>query len=317
MMRVFFIGGGKRVSLAKRFIKKGYIVFSYEYDQCAPIQSVATIIKGRIWSKETEVIEDIIKCCNLLQIDLVIPLQNEASTICSKINQSDIPKTKIVTSSLETNAICFDKKKFESYCIETEREVYPFIDDKTNIVICKPRFGFGSRNIIVCSKEESLKYQNENYVIQKYVHPGQEVSVDCYFPRDKEKSFTLKEWLCCRWRTVVQGGEVSQSRVFNRKDARENKLFYKIKKITELLGCSLDINGPACFQYIVDKNDDFYIMEINARFGGGTILSIEARIDFVKLIEEEYFEKKSVDEMSSFTIKDNLIMTRYFEEVFI
>ncbi len=47
-MNVMFVGGGRRVSLAKRFIAAGFSIFAYETDKNCPISEVATIIEGNV-----------------------------------------------------------------------------------------------------------------------------------------------------------------------------------------------------------------------------------------------------------------------------
>lgn len=48
-------------------------------------------------------------------------------------------------------------------------------------------------------------------------------------------------------------------------------------------------------QFISDSSDKLWIMEVNARFGGGATLSIAAGFDMINLLEKEYYNFDQLD----------------------
>jgi carbamoyl-phosphate synthase large subunit len=54
-------------------------------------------------------------------------------------------------------------------------------------------------------------------------------------------------------------------------------------------GKLVGITGPCCIQFIKEDNTDkYWFIEINARFGGGTVLSINAGFNIIDLIYRDY-----------------------------
>ena len=71
--------------------------------------------------------------------------------------------------------------------------------------------------------------------------------------------------------------------------------------------------GPICFQFMLD-NGSPRIIEINSRFGGGCILSLEAGFPIIDLIKKDYFNLDF--DYIPLRCKKNLLMERYFREAF-
>ncbi|HPT76551.1 MAG TPA: carbamoyl phosphate synthase-like protein, partial [Defluviitaleaceae bacterium] len=73
--------------------------------------------------------------------------------------------------------------------------------------------------------------------------------------------------------------------------------------------------GPLTLQCIEDSKGEIYWIEINPRFGGGVPLSIEAGIDYGKMIKEWAEGKLVESQMGKF--KPNLLMLRYDDAIFL
>ena len=165
--------------------------------------------------------------------------------------------------------------------------------------IAKPRFGFSSKEIIFINDDSQLsEIDKTKFVIQKRLF-GKEYSSDAYF--DKFGNF-----IDCvvRERIRTSGGEVISSMTLY------NEEIYQACKI---IGERLKLEGPTCFQFIVE-NETPKIIEINSRFGGGCILSMESGLDMINLIKKDYFGFDFFYESLSW--KRNLLMERYFSETF-
>jgi carbamoyl-phosphate synthase large subunit len=290
-MNCLFLGAGNRVSMAERFIEEGFDVFSYEIDQQVPISNVANVVVGKLW-KDINIEIDIIETIKNKNIDIVIPFQDEATIICSKIkNKTDAI---IFTSDEKSALICYDKKKFEEYMECNFPMYYPsYIKDKECII--KPINGFNSRGI----RRTFDVTKTNTEIIQRYIE-GKEYSCDCYFFNGKFIDGVS------RIRLQTNGGEVSISKT------EYNK---KMLDICKEVGERLFFNGVICFQFRLEKHtNNLFMFEINARFGGGSILSIEAGLNFIKLIKKDYFDYKYYYNVGSW--KNNFLMKRASREFF-
>lgn len=295
-MKVMFIGGGRRVSLAKRFITSGFEVFAYETDTKCPISEVATVIAGKKWS-DPDVERHILKTLSSLSIDLAIPLQDHATVVLSRL--APVTAAHVPTASEHINNMCLNKRVFEEKL--KNFEFYPNVTDDCEKVIIKPTFGFSSKGITIIPRSE-LKNVNNDFVVQKFIESGFEISVDAYFNKKSQMIDAVP-----RRRLEIQGGEVSRSITLERNA-------FNVVEITKTIGEKFKLVGPTCSQYIIDNNQAF-IMEINARFGGGVILSLEAGFNIVDLIKKEYIDGIECVP-HNYPWKNNFAMVRYFQEHF-
>jgi carbamoyl-phosphate synthase large subunit len=308
-MNVLFVGGGRRTSLAKRFKQKECKVFAYELDCNAPILSEATIIPGLCWR---DCVEDLASCIREYNIDIVIPLQDKAVEVLANMKwyhglyfKPDIA-SKIVVSKIETAAACLNKKAFEEVMKRHMPECYPSlysnnttVEDSTPVVV-KPKEGYGSRGIKKCCFADARDSNDGNVVIQREIF-GSEYTVDAYFNRCGQMVGAVP-----RLRQYVAGGEIVDGVTCNDKG---------LINLTAEIGKYLEFRGPICVQFIKQNDLHPYIIEANARFGGGCILSLEAGFDMVQFLICEYCNNEAVFPVSSWKI--GVQMRRVFNEVFI
>jgi carbamoyl-phosphate synthase large subunit len=289
-MNILLIGAGRRVCFSRYFINDN--LFSYESTQIVPISKVASVIIGKRWS-DANIYDDIIEIYKSKKIDLVIPLMDAATTICSKIKK-DI---NCPTSSADVNEICLNKKLFEKFMVKNFPKFYPSFDDISEIV-AKPSHGFGSNGVRYFTNIKNYVL-NPDDIVQRKIE-GTEYSVDCYFDKESKMIDSVP-----RTRIRVAAGEVISSAT---KDVQI------LRSITKEIGENLRLIGPCCFQYMIDKNDNPFLFEINARFGGGCTLSIHAGFDIPNLIKRDYNGLSF--EYTPDKWKRNVIMERYNEDTF-
>ena len=294
-MKVLLIAAGRRVSLAQRFIQHGFEVYSYETEVECPIASIGTVIEGKRWA-DPDIRQHMLECIDHIKPDLVLPLSDHATPILSSI-----PYRGVVTASGRTNSICLDKKKFEKRL--ENQNFYPYVVEGSPVIV-KPIFGANSKGIQRMAYQDYMAHledYQDTHVAQRLVN-GFEISVDAYFNQYSKMIDAVP-----RKRVEVQGGEVSRSTTLPRDS-------YGVVEITKKVGEDIGLVGPVCAQYIIEGNTP-YIMEINARFGGGVILSLEAGFDQIQLLKEEWVDcKPCLPKLHDW--KANFSMTRYFQEYF-
>jgi len=221
-------------------------------------------------------------------VDAIISGPEEELLVLSKWRKSfEDEGIMILCPSYESIMTCYDKLKMNKFL----RKIFIPIPrlgsgDLYTRTITKPRFGRGGKGNI------------EHSIIQEYID-GIEYSVDVL--ADKEGN-TLN--IVPRIREKVVNGKSVVSKTTYDKD-----IIDYTKKIVK----RLKLFGPSCIQCI--KNDSgVYFIDINPRFGGGSILSIKADPtilpNLIRLIKGE-------KPIPNNTFKEGLTMLRYYKEVYI
>ena len=255
--RVLFVGGGRRVSLANEFMSAGAEIYGYENSVDVPLADVADEIVEGLDFDDPECAADISEFVARRKVTHIVPLMDEATVACG-----DLPKC--IGSPAAVAMLCHDKLHFRNWMLEHHADLYPTPSFMRYPKFAKPRFGHGSRGTKVLNRPETIE-MSASWVIQDYVE-GDEVSVDLFMAGG------VCRGAVARTRDRVEGGEVIESTVLN----AERAVFYCTDAAAV---CSdLGIVGPANVQFKGSK-----IIEVNARFGGGCLLSINAGLPLVKL----------------------------------
>ena len=207
-----------------------------------------------------------------------------------------------IVSRRKVLEICRDKllsyqflsKKFP-FAFTTE---YP---EKINTfpIIAKPRFGKGSSNIILIENELELEFimrKFENMIFQEYL-PGTEYTVDVLSDLTEKPIMAIP-----RIRIDTKAGISVKGKIV------QNSMIESLCKNTaETLG----IRGPSCIQLKESNNGELKIIEINPRFGGGTIFTTLAGANFPAMLLELVSNNNNlvIPEVTEITV------LRYFEEI--
>lgn len=308
-LNILFLGGGKRVSLAESFIlsgrKKGIEVniFSYEINNETPISFIGKIIIGKKWN-DSKILEHLEKVVNDEKIGLILPSVDKATITASNFKKYTKSKCFIPVPSPELCQIFFNKQRTYNWCLENGIPV-----PESNVkfpMIAKPIYGSASIGICKINNKDEFdifKINNKisEYNIQRFID-GIEYSVDVYVSLKSRKVIVAVP----RIRLEVTGGEATKS--ITKKDI---KLIELSKKVALISG----VSGPMVIQCIQDKNSkDFYLMEVNPRFGGAVLCSIAAGADFPGYIIDEIQDNN----LSQYNIdwEDNMLMVRRFAEFY-
>lgn len=190
----------------------------------------------------------------------------------------------VLAPYMETAAICFDK--FEMYKYLTEKNiktVKTYVDfDSFNAdyenescklpVFVKPRSGSGSVGARKVNSYEELKVlcnKKRNLIIQEFM-AGNDIDADVYVDTISHKPvsiFTKK-----KIESKIGGANKTIS-------FKDKKLFKLIEEIIS----QFKFNGPIDIDFFY-KDGDYYLSEINPRFGGAYLHAYGCGIDFIKLI---------------------------------
>ena len=133
-INILFLGGGRRVTLAERFIKSGFNlninvnIFSYEVDRYQPIALVGTVIKGLKWD-DKNLFEDLKKGIEKHSINLII--SNVDASLITHSKLKEIYNAASCISDIEIIRNCLSKDNFKNLCIKEKISHIPDWDNKT------------------------------------------------------------------------------------------------------------------------------------------------------------------------------------------
>lgn len=249
-------------------------------------------------------INEILKIIDIEQPDAILLSPNEEIISLSK-NKKNIEKKGpvLLCPDFESVDVCTDKLKTAIFFNELKIPAPKLYDSSFYKLPCiiKPKFGRGSRGIhIIKSKSEfDFFYKKAKApIIQEYIE-GNEYSIDIIADKNGNSlSIVPRLRLYTESGISLKGKTIYDKEIINycEKIVKELKLF-----------------GPSCIQCIRGK-DGLKFIEINNRFGGGSILSIKADPtilpNLIKLIKGEKPTRSK-------GFKEGLIMLRYYSEIFL
>ncbi len=303
-LNILFLGGSKRVSLAERFIRAGIKnnlrvkVFSYELDQKVPFSSIGEVIIGLKWN-DKKIYLDLKKLIISKNISIVIANVDMATIVLSKLKKK-FSNLNIISSDEKICQLLFDKMLTHTECKKLEIKSIPLSNNQFPMYI-KLRKGSASKNNFLIKNKASYNFFLKNnyekkYIKQKYIN-GIEYSVDAYVSKNKDFIGAVP-----RIRETIVNGESSKTVV-----VKDNEITNKTKEIVS----KLNLIGPLTIQFI-RKGNNLYFLEINPRFGGGVIASIEAGFDIPDIMIKDYLNLRLI-KLKKYK---ELIMTRSYRDTF-
>lgn len=257
-------------------------------------------------------INTILNICKKEKIDALVSLIDpELSLISKNINLfKEIGVTPII-SDYDKIETCFDKYKMyeflKKYDFKTPRSYInkkSFFEDLdkgeiTFPVFVKPVKGSASININKVNNVEELNAiweQTDDLLIQEFME-GQEYGADVYIDLITKKIvaiFTKKK-------IKMRAGETDKA-----VSVKNESLFQLIKEFVEKAGFKgiIDID-------IFEKNGDYYISEVNPRFGGGYPHAYECGVNVPKMIINNIRGQINKEEIGNY--EENVYMMKYNE----
>ena len=259
-------------------------------------------------------LDTILDICRKEKIDAVLPLQeDELSLIASHRKLFEDAGITPIVSNAEAVNLCRDKYAFYKYlqshnlptltsCDSFEAFMKESEAGNMNLpVFMKPMRGCGSIGIQKVEHLDLLqvlcKYQDrmeDSYIIQNYAD-GEEFGADIYVDllSGKPVSVFVKKKLRMR------AGETEKSVSY-----RDEELFKLIEKTIE----PLKLAGPIDMD-IFRIDGQYYISEINPRFGGGYPHAHNCGMDFPHLIAENISDR--TNERSIGNYEEGICMLKY------
>lgn len=235
---------------------------------------------------DPQYIDIILDICKKEKIDAVLSLIDpELSLLASNKPKFEQIGVTVVGSSYELNEMALDKIQMFNWlslhgyrCAKSYDDKKIFYEDLDKGIISFPVFVKpikGSASIAISKVEdketlELLFSKNNGLMIQEFLN-GQEIGADVYIDMisgEVVSIFTKKKLL-------MRAGETDKAVSF-----KDEKLFDLIEKFVKESGWSGQIDID-----IFDVHGEYYISEVNPRFGGGYPHAFECGCNHMKLIE--------------------------------
>jgi carbamoyl-phosphate synthase large subunit len=279
---------GRRTQLLKYFKKELNGIGNLVATDCSNLApalyiSDAYYIVPRI--DDPSYIDSIVDICKREKITAILSLIDPELSLLAKYAEEfkEIGVTTIV-SPYEVCELWLDKYATATFCQENEfkfpktyKNFSDFENDLENKeidfpVFIKPQKGSASLNINKARNMEQAKVifeSSEDMIIQEFLD-GQELGIDVYVDMISKEvvSIFIKE------KTVMRAGETDKG-----KSIKSETLFKIIKDLVTRAG----LVGPIDID-VFDVDGEYYISEINPRFGGGYPLAYECGANFPKYI---------------------------------
>lgn len=233
--------------------------------------------------KDPQYLPTLMDICEVEKINAVLPLQEDELVLIAQnydlfTGRNILP----VISDHNVVALCRDKFGFYQYLYNKKIDTVPTYQinnakqagDKFGFpLFMKPRFGAGSKSNYVVSTmtmiEDIVENEHEEFILQPYIH-GNEYGVNAYVDfvsGEVVEIFILKK-------IRMRAGETEKSVSVHKEE---------IKKIVKKVCSTLKIRGPVDID-LLEKDNRFYILEINPRFGGGYPHTHTCGVNFIKLL---------------------------------
>lgn len=314
-MNILILSAGTRNKIVQYFRKelegKGRVIAT-DCSKIAPAIYEADnyYIVSRI--DEPGYIDEILEICKKENIDTLVSLIDpELSLISENIDKFKNIGVEPVISDYQKVEMCFDK--YDMYKFLTKNgfnTAKTYIDkemfykdleaNKINFpVFVKPARGSASLNINKVNNKEELEMvwkQADNLIIQEFMD-GQEYGADCYIDMISKEPVAV----FVKKKIKMRAGETDKS-----VSVKDEKLFGLIKNFVRKVGFKgiIDID-------IFEINGEYYISEVNPRFGGGYPHAYECGVNIPKMIINNIEGNENKNEIGQY--KENMYMMKYNE----
>lgn len=214
-----------------------------------------------------------LKIVDKYKIDAIYPTMD---SVAEKLaSMASFLSCKVITSSVETTAICLSKSK--TYELLEKVVSVPkwalSIDEINFPAFVKPDIGYGSREVTIVenyaqAKEHKLRNKKKKFVYCEFL-PGEEYTIDCFTNRHGQLLFAK-----ARLRNRILNG-ISVNAAFADDATQE-----VIKDYANRLNKNLSFSGAWFFQLKRAKSSELKLLEVAARFGGSSSICRGLGVNF-------------------------------------
>ncbi|MCM8535670.1 MAG: ATP-grasp domain-containing protein [Lentisphaeraceae bacterium] len=312
-MNVLFLNAGRRCELVKSFKRVlskfpgGGLVFGSDI---SPLASALQFVDEKVLfphSSDPSFYSEFMTFCKLKKVDLVIPTIDPDLVYLDQLRNEiskALPKLKLLLPSSEIISMSADKKLTKKAMLEMGVTVPAELEQGGDVefpIFVKPIKGssaIGAARVNNRFELEASLLSVEEPILEKFID-GPEFTVDVYCSKIGGALMAIP-----RKRLSVRGGEVSKGVVERKADLEE---------IAMSIANSLKCNSPITIQF-KEQDGQYYLIEINARLGGGLPLTIAAGANWpLWILNETQGRDPGVED----GVLDGMIMSRFDDSVFI
>ena len=287
-MNFLFCSVGRRGELIKDFklsLDKDSRIIATDCNNTAPALYFADkqYIVPRI--TDNNYLSTILEICKKESINVITTFIDPEIEILAK-NREKFEEigVEVLAPYLETAQLCFDKFEMYKYLVKkgvkTVKTYGDFDSFKVDYengqcklpVFVKPRTGSGSvgaRKVNDYDELRDIYNSEEGLIIQEFMS-GDDLDADVYIDTISNKAVSI--FTKRKLETKIGGANKTIS-------FKNEKLFKAIEEAIK----HFKFNGPVDMDYFY-KDGEYYLSEINPRFGGAYLHAYGAGVDFIKLI---------------------------------
>ncbi len=312
-MNVLFCSAGRRVKLINNFrntLGNDCKLIVAENSIYSPARYVADKSYTVPLISDANYIDMLLDICKKEKIDLLLTLIDPEIELLSK-NKRRFEElgVLVITPDEKTSKLCFDKYKMFNYLREngintvmTYDNINEFSEDYNNKkidfpVFVKPRTGSGSVGARKVNSFEELKEACEadrQLIIQEFMD-CEDLDADVYVDTISHKVVSIFS----KRKLATTIGGASKTISF-----KDEKLYEFIKNVVPLF----EFNGIIDMDFFY-KNGEYYLSEVNPRFGGAYLHAYGAGVDFIKLIKNNV--EGIINEENIGDYEENIVMMMY------
>lgn len=248
----------------------------------------------------------ILDICQKENVSAVLSLIDpELSLLAKNSDKFEKLGVMVVGSSYEICEMSLDKYEMYKWLTEHEyrcaRSFMSFEEFEASgvsyPVFVKPAKGSASIAISKADDEKTARFlyeQRDGMMIQEFLR-GQEIGVDVYIDMISKEIVSV----FAKKKIVMRAGETDKAVSF-----KDEKLFELVKKFVHEAGyCGqIDID-------IFDIDGEYYISEVNPRFGGGYPHAYECGCNHMKLIVNNILGKANIADIGNYS--EGIYMMKY------
>lgn len=311
-MNTLLCSAGRRVELIKDFKKStpGQVIVT-DVSITAPAIYVADKHYNAGYITDNSYIDNLLNICEKEKIDVVTTLIDPEIEILARNRKrfEDMGVT-VLCPSAETALLCYDKNKLIKFfsekgirTVKTWDNRDDFYSSLANGEICfpvfvKPRNGSGSIGAERIDDKDLLEFaylKDDTLIIQEYMGDATDIDVDVYVDTVSKNPVSI--FSKRKIESKIGGANKTVSFI-------DNDLNRFIKRIV----LNMDFKGPIDIDLFY-RDGQYYLSEINPRFGGAYIHAYECGVDFVKMIENN--TKGIINPELYGNYEENMVMMMY------